>query len=537
MKEMKLTKINKNKIISILLLLGLLLLIPFVIRLVKQRQEIRKRAQGSGVVEVKLDPESASKLINESFDINVTLTSKQDVSVGGATIRLSYNPTILTISDLTCSTPFSTPQANVIGDNYINAGCHVGGAGAFIPLTTGVKVTLGKFRVTPKQAGETRIDFVQSIVGDSEGNDLSDAGTTATYTIGAAATSTPVPTIPPGDRCRITVEGGQTHTRGDQVRINVTQNPKFADNDACYYRTLDVKDASAGDQIVCTASNFGIIEGRTPNRSCDWNTSGASLGNHELRVTYGGHNHGCPNEPCCDGGYNCDATITLNAPPTSTPTPPSEATATPIPTPTTTVAPGNVKIQFKIKFSGVNEQRPAQRVKVTINSGVLSSTLATFNNVNVTSVNTSTDADQPNWVYQSEVLTLPTYFDDQAKQYNGYYLLIKGPKHLATRYCNSTINNRPCAIPKTTLGGLCLGFGCYDGIYSFDFTGYPLPGGDLPPQDGVVNAIDATVLTDCLATPTDATCLAKADLNFDGNISSADTVIMNNTIYTRWEDD
>jgi len=99
---------------------------------------------------------------------------------------------------------------------------------------------------------------------------------------------------------------------------------------------------------------------------------------------------------------------------------------------------------------------------------------------------------------------------------------------LQARYCQNSGQSQPCTGGRITLN---------NGENVLDFSGYPLPGGDLPPQDGVVNAIDAVALTNCFETPTSRACLDKADLNLDGVISVADQIIMNNTIYTRWEDE
>ena len=53
----------------------------------------------------------------------------------------------------------------------------------------------------------------------------------------------------------------------------------------------------------------------------------------------------------------------------------------------------------------------------------------------------------------------------------------------------------------------------------------------------MVNSIDANSLVNCFADPESAACVAKADLNFDCIITSGDVNLMNNTIFTRWEDD
>lgn len=129
-------------------------------------------------------------------------------------------------------------------------------------------------------------------------------------------------------------------------------------------------------------------------------------------------------------------------------------------------------------------------------------------------------------VYQNLLpLTLPREIVPQER----YYFLIKGPKHLQARFCQNTGQNKPCRTENIIF---------QEGLNILDFTEYPLLGGDLPPQDGVVNALDAVNLVNCLTSfdPTKE-CVAKTDLNLDGVINAIDIVIMNNTIYTRWEEE
>jgi len=210
--------------------------------------------------------------------------------------------------------------------------------------------------------------------------------------------------------------------------------------------------------------------------------------------------------------------------PTATPTPTPRPTATPTPTPrptftpTPTPPPGEVKIKVKVKFAGVTEKRPGQKVKIKVGriSAIgATSILQELNDVILEADNSG--------VYESQTITLSS----AVLKGSSYYLLLKGPKHLQVRFCQNSGQTRPCSKGDIRLE---------NGENILDFTGYPLPGGDLPPQDGVVNAIDAVALTNCFF-QTSAQCLEKADLNFDGIVNTMDMNIMNNTIYSRWEDE
>jgi len=216
-----------------------------------------------------------------------------------------------------------------------------------------------------------------------------------------------------------------------------------------------------------------------------------------------------PNLPGCTSAPTATPTPT---PPTATATPTSTPTPTLTPTPTPN-PPGQVKAKFKVKFSGVDNKKPDQIVKVKIGRG--ETVIQELEQVSLTANNQG--------IYESQMITLSSAITPGTN----YYLLIKGPKHLQVRFCQNSGQVRPC-----TTGGITLN----SGENILDFTGYPLLGGDLPPQDGVVNAIDAVNLTNCLL-QTSSACLEKADLNFDGIVTAIDADIMNNTIYTRWEDE
>lgn len=201
-------------------------------------------------------------------------------------------------------------------------------------------------------------------------------------------------------------------------------------------------------------------------------------------------------------------TYTINAIPTNTPTP--------------TPPPGQVKVQLKVKFFGINQNRANQPVRIRILKGGTMVQEIGFEGVNLTANNEG--------VYQSEMLTLSSAVEPGS----GYTFLVKGPKHLQTRYCQNNGQTRACTSGNITLAA---------GENILDFTGLPLPPGDLPipttgGQDGVINAFDAVFLSNCLRdNPESADCLSRADLNLDGLVSALDGELINWSIFTRWEDE
>ncbi|MBM3283470.1 hypothetical protein FJY90_04405 [Candidatus Gottesmanbacteria bacterium] len=104
-----------------------------------------------------------------------------------------------------------------------------------------------------------------------------------------------------------------------------------------------------GGQTICTTSGFNIIPS-CQTKICEWNTQGTTAGEYLLSSYYGGHNDGCPNNPCCDNTYTCYTNVILNS---STPTP----IRTPTPTPTLTPC----------NFAGVGEVRDYNNKQVLEN--------------------------------------------------------------------------------------------------------------------------------------------------------------------------
>jgi len=205
-------------------------------------------------------------------------------------------------------------------------------------------------------------------------------------------------------------------------------------------------------------------------------------------------------------------TPTPSLTPTTTPTP----TITPTPTATTTPAPGP-RLNFKVKFQGV-DSRPldsnqyTKRVKVRVTKGDLNETF----NADVTS-------DDQGVFSGSVVLSEVPVGSD-------YTIFIKGPQHLARKFCTNSQTER-CVGP----GQIALA----EGNNNFDFSGLVLEAGDLPnngQQDGVVNSVDYSLLK-ARGAQTLPEALAIADVNFDGVVGSQDWVLMRNTLETKYEED
>lgn len=218
------------------------------------------------------------------------------------------------------------------------------------------------------------------------------------------------------------------------------------------------------------------------------------------------------------------ATLTPTATPTVTPTPTTTVSPTPsvtaTPTPTGTPPPNTPVLAFKVKFQGVN-QKPlddkqyTQRVKVRVVKGDFEKI---YNGVSVTS--------NDKGVFSGSV-TLSEVPPD-----SGYTVFIKGPKHLARKFC---VNNQAERCRGT--GNITLA----TGNNNFDFSDVKvnLEAGDLPKdgvQDGVVNSVDYSLWKARIGQSLPE-ALAIADVNLDGVINVADWQLMRNTLETKYEED
>jgi len=198
--------------------------------------------------------------------------------------------------------------------------------------------------------------------------------------------------------------------------------------------------------------------------------------------------------------------------PTATPTVTGSPTATP-----TTPPGGNPVLNFKIKFQGVTVKRADQKVKVIVKKGSLNKT---FGDVSVVS--------DDNGIYSGSV-TLT-----EVPAGGNYKIFIKGPKHLARKFCENNQAGRCVGSGKVTLAA---------GANTFDFSKIVLEAGDLPnpsdsnKQDGVVNSVDYSLWKSRIGNE-DADSLAVADVNFDGIVNfTGDWMLMRVTLETKYEEE
>ncbi|MBL7078532.1 hypothetical protein ISS42_02655, partial [Candidatus Shapirobacteria bacterium] len=183
------------------------------------------------------------------------------------------------------------------------------------------------------------------------------------------------------------------------------------------------------------------------------------------------------------------------------------------------VPPETPSLTFKIKFDEVDEQIPDQRVILTVKKRGIAK--------KVTDVVVTSDE---NGILTGEVDLLGIVPGA------GYYFIIKGPKHVAERFCLAGQDVHCPAEQTLTLR--------MENV--FDFSGWPLRPGDITGeegvQDGKIDSLDWSFLADALISDDEAV-RKQANLNYDllpdgGQIIAGDDIrLFVKTMGTRYDDD
>lgn len=275
---------------------------------------------------------------------------------------------------------------------------------------------------------------------------------------------------------------------------------------------------------------------------------------------------------------DCPAPAPTNTPaPTSTPVPSSTPaptvtgaptlTTTPRPTPTTTVAPSPTSqpipactqaanitlpgspatsptLQFRLKLQGVEttnigrEADKLQKVRLSVykqekaptGNEITTTLIKEFKDVEIKMIENTTNS----IAIWKGVLTL-----SGVNPGSKYVVLIKGPKHLQKKFCvNNPTENIEGGLPYRCLGG--------DGQITIqagenllDFSGVLLQGGDLPTQDGIVNAYDVSLVINIIenGVSTDAEDLRVADIDLNGVVNAKDRSYLIETLEEKYGDE
>ena len=224
-------------------------------------------------------------------------------------------------------------------------------------------------------------------------------------------------------------------------------------------------------------------------------------------------------------------TVSSGTYPTTTPTPtvdpnltltPTTATS-PVVTTTTTPSPTgpskiiNAKVNYRIKLQGITGQ-PKAINSIDMKVGLYRDDTE----VDTRTISFSPQADGT-WVADTEYNNIP--------EASNYHITVKGPKHLQKRVCA----NNPTEIVDGT-------YRCNNGVVvikegnnTLDFSKVYMLAGDLPLQNGIIDAVDIIYIRSNFGSQS-AEVIARGDLNYDGIVDSQDYGIIINALSFKYDE-
>ncbi len=222
------------------------------------------------------------------------------------------------------------------------------------------------------------------------------------------------------------------------------------------------------------------------------------------------------------------ASPTLAPTSTLTPTPTSAPTSAPTLTPTPTLSPGSLTLKLLIKFQGILSapKSGVRSLNVKVGLQKVGSDKIAYKTVKFDYLGAFGNEDGV-WVGKVD-------FDpgDGFVSGDDYYIFVKGPKHLQKKVCSlKPTEFYPGAYRCEGNVGVTL----TAGEHTVDMSSIYLLVGDLPDQDGVVNAYDISLVRNLLG-KTDADSLSKADVNYDGVVDTQDFALIQASLSVKYDD-
>lgn len=180
---------------------------------------------------------------------------------------------------------------------------------------------------------------------------------------------------------------------------------------------------------------------------------------------------------------------------------------------TTTTSGGAMTLNLSLKFQGILS-KPASGlekmlVKITVVGGSSASPVSQTQTADFLA------DDNGIWKGNLSFNSIPSG--------SGYRILVKGPQHSQKKICDEKPSE-----PSNAGGSYSCGDGkiaLKQGDNPFDFTGIALLVGDLPVQDGVVNAYDAVLVRELIISQ-DPKRIGLADLNRSGEVNAQDFALL-----------
>ena len=195
---------------------------------------------------------------------------------------------------------------------------------------------------------------------------------------------------------------------------------------------------------------------------------------------------------------------------TNTPTPTPTGGLTPSPTPTGG-ATGNVKLNLKLKFQGINKKPPTEELNF-IKGKIEGKIIGTNEGFTSTTEGNFLVKSDDNGVWSGTVgIYLP-----QSALGKKFTLYIKGRRHIQKKICDSVPTETSPGTYRCPTGNITL----VAGDNNLDFSGILLLVGDLD-QTGIVDSVDFSLVKNCLS-KSDSVCVNSSDLNLDGKVDTQD---------------
>jgi len=212
------SRFSKRQTIIFIILLSLAFILPFItLSLVKKRQEVRKRAAGTGVLQLKLEPENVTKNHGDSinYTVKLTNTTSSPVQIRVVGVEFAVKPRIddFEISQINCGSSLSSKAFGDVFEGKIRLVCYKppGSTGPSEPLTIpaagqiGSTIDVGSFQIIikPSATGVYRLSSKEvdggrnNIPQETTLVDLSNIGAEASITITDTPTGTITPTQTP----------------------------------------------------------------------------------------------------------------------------------------------------------------------------------------------------------------------------------------------------------------------------------------------------------------------------------------------------
>lgn len=189
------------------------------------------------------------------------------------------------------------------------------------------------------------------------------------------------------------------------------------------------------------------------------------------------------------------------------------------PTPTSSLAKYESVLNMKVRFQGIPEAPKVQYGKMDVN-------------VTLKGGGQQVKEQSVEFTAQTGGVWVGSMGVDGISDITKYELLIKGPKHLSKKICQVNPTEQIPGTYKCQNGDINL----TKGDNNLDFSNIILLGGDLPQQDGLINALDFAFVRQHLGSqnPDD---LARGDINLDGIIDTQDHTIIKTALDFKYDEE